>query len=198
MFISCLLASSCSCIGWHQEIGFEVLTVLIMKRTISWDVTPCSPVEVLWRFEGTASVFRVIDVLSKQWTRSNKLSVLFATGHNGIYSDHCGLMALCFDIWDWISDKNANILLPKLDLAVSHTGGARELELWWDCGIYFRQYLGSWGVRSQQQGGVCTVWPSLSAYIACQQIRGSRSHHMHLFIRQVMSLVIHLHSSKML
>jgi hypothetical protein len=37
-------------------IGFEVLTAVIMKSTISWDITPCSPLSVNRRFGGTTSV----------------------------------------------------------------------------------------------------------------------------------------------
>jgi hypothetical protein len=46
--------------NFDQVAGFEVLTVLNMKSTIFWDVTPCSPVEVHRLSEGhTASTVRV-------------------------------------------------------------------------------------------------------------------------------------------
>jgi hypothetical protein len=34
-------------------VGFEVLTVVIMKSTIFWVITPCSPLKVNPRFGGT-------------------------------------------------------------------------------------------------------------------------------------------------
>jgi hypothetical protein len=39
-------------INWHY-VGFEVLTAVIMKITIFWDITPCSPLSVNRRFGGT-------------------------------------------------------------------------------------------------------------------------------------------------
>jgi hypothetical protein len=33
--------------------GFEVLTVVVMKNSIFWDITPCSPLRVNRRFGGT-------------------------------------------------------------------------------------------------------------------------------------------------
>jgi hypothetical protein len=35
-------------------VGFEVLTGVVMKSTIFWDITPCSPLKVNWRFGGTS------------------------------------------------------------------------------------------------------------------------------------------------
>jgi hypothetical protein len=34
-------------------VGTEVLTPVVMKSTILWDITPCSPLEVNRRFGGT-------------------------------------------------------------------------------------------------------------------------------------------------
>jgi hypothetical protein len=34
-------------------VGFEVLTAVVMKSTIFWDVTPCSPLKVNRCFGGT-------------------------------------------------------------------------------------------------------------------------------------------------
>jgi hypothetical protein len=34
-------------------IGFEVLAAVVMKNSIFWDVTPCSPLKVSRRFGGT-------------------------------------------------------------------------------------------------------------------------------------------------
>jgi hypothetical protein len=35
------------------SVGFEVLTAMVMKSTIFWDITPCSPLNVNRRFGGT-------------------------------------------------------------------------------------------------------------------------------------------------
>jgi hypothetical protein len=37
-------------------IGFEVLTPVVMKSTIFWDMTPCSPLRVNRRFGGTCLI----------------------------------------------------------------------------------------------------------------------------------------------
>jgi hypothetical protein len=36
-----------------MNVGFEVLTAVVMKSTIFWDITPCSPLKVNRRFGGT-------------------------------------------------------------------------------------------------------------------------------------------------
>jgi hypothetical protein len=38
-------------------IAFEVLTAVFMKSSIFWDITPCSPLEVNRRFEGTYHIY---------------------------------------------------------------------------------------------------------------------------------------------
>jgi hypothetical protein len=40
----------------RMPIGFEVLTAAVMKRTIFWDIMPCSPLSVNRRFGGTCSL----------------------------------------------------------------------------------------------------------------------------------------------
>jgi hypothetical protein len=32
----------------NKVIGFEVLTVMVMKRSVCWDITPRSPLNVNW------------------------------------------------------------------------------------------------------------------------------------------------------
>jgi hypothetical protein len=34
-------------------VGFEVLTVVVMKSTVFWDIMPCNPVKVKQHFGGT-------------------------------------------------------------------------------------------------------------------------------------------------
>jgi hypothetical protein len=40
---------------WEEniDVGFEVLTEVVMTCSISWDITPCSPLKVNRRFGGT-------------------------------------------------------------------------------------------------------------------------------------------------
>jgi hypothetical protein len=47
-------------------VGFEVLTAVVMKSTVFWDITPCSPLSVSRRFGGTYRLHRE--------GRKNKLS----------------------------------------------------------------------------------------------------------------------------
>jgi hypothetical protein len=35
------------------DVGFEVLTPMVMKSSVVWDITPCSPVKVNERSAGT-------------------------------------------------------------------------------------------------------------------------------------------------
>jgi hypothetical protein len=37
----------------YLRVGFEFLTAVVMKSSIFWDITPCSPLKVNWRFGGT-------------------------------------------------------------------------------------------------------------------------------------------------
>jgi hypothetical protein len=39
--------------GNRKSVGFEVLTAVVMKSTIFWDITPCIPLSVRRRFGGT-------------------------------------------------------------------------------------------------------------------------------------------------
>jgi hypothetical protein len=37
----------------HHYVGFEVLTAVVMKSSVFWDITPCSPLKVNRHFGGT-------------------------------------------------------------------------------------------------------------------------------------------------
>jgi hypothetical protein len=37
--------------------GFEVLTAVVMKSTVIWDIMPCSPLKVNRRFGGTYRLY---------------------------------------------------------------------------------------------------------------------------------------------
>jgi hypothetical protein len=39
-------------------VGFEVLAAVVMKSTIFWDITPCSPLKVNRRFGGKSVDFQ--------------------------------------------------------------------------------------------------------------------------------------------
>jgi hypothetical protein len=45
-----------SCIKLNIFLGFEVLTAVVMKSAIFWDLTLCSPLRVNWRVGGTYSL----------------------------------------------------------------------------------------------------------------------------------------------
>jgi hypothetical protein len=42
-------------------VGFQVVTAMVMKSFIFRDMTPCSPLKLNWRFDGTChlSIFKV-------------------------------------------------------------------------------------------------------------------------------------------
>jgi hypothetical protein len=41
----------------YPGVGFEVLITWVMKRSILWDTTPCSPLKINRRFGGTCRLF---------------------------------------------------------------------------------------------------------------------------------------------
>jgi hypothetical protein len=40
-------------LNFLRSVGFEVLTAVVMKKSIFWDITPCSPLQMKWCFRGT-------------------------------------------------------------------------------------------------------------------------------------------------
>jgi hypothetical protein len=61
-------------------VGFEVLTAVVMKSTIFWDITPCSPLKVNWRFRGRISRARNhhdIILLNKEWNLLDEEGTVF-------------------------------------------------------------------------------------------------------------------------
>jgi hypothetical protein len=40
----------------RKHVGFEVLTAVVTKSTISWDITPCSPLSVNRRLGSTRNL----------------------------------------------------------------------------------------------------------------------------------------------
>jgi hypothetical protein len=40
-----------------KDVGFEVLTAVVMKSTVFWDITPCSPLSGNRRFGGTYRLY---------------------------------------------------------------------------------------------------------------------------------------------
>jgi hypothetical protein len=43
----------------QYPVGFEVLTAMVMKSTILWDITPCSPLSTDISEGHISSIFRV-------------------------------------------------------------------------------------------------------------------------------------------
>jgi hypothetical protein len=74
-----------------EDVGFEVLTAVVMKSPIFWDITPCSPLKVNRSSkEHVASIFRVEETGMKEVERS-ALYLLHAAFLLGLFFDHeCG------------------------------------------------------------------------------------------------------------
>jgi hypothetical protein len=51
-------------------VRFEVLTVVVIKSTIFWDITPCSPLRVNRRFGGTYRLHLQCRKTSRAWNQS--------------------------------------------------------------------------------------------------------------------------------
>lgn len=58
----------CSLNNMSGELGFEVLTVLVVKSSILWDVMPCTPVKVNQCFGGIRLLTptRLHDIMSQK------------------------------------------------------------------------------------------------------------------------------------
>jgi hypothetical protein len=59
-------------------VRFQVLTAASMKKTVFWDVAPCSLVEVFWRFRGACCLHHQGDSTRLHGARSQKTSHLQA------------------------------------------------------------------------------------------------------------------------
>jgi hypothetical protein len=57
--------SRCTDLGSNRS-GFEVLTAVIMKSTIFWDMTPCSPLKFNRRFGGTRLHLRIEEYATQE------------------------------------------------------------------------------------------------------------------------------------
>jgi hypothetical protein len=69
----------------NNLVGFEVLTGVVMKSAIFWDITPCSPLKVDQRFGGTyrlhlrgRSISRVRKQCENRCSRGFRLYTLFS------------------------------------------------------------------------------------------------------------------------
>jgi hypothetical protein len=40
----------------NKQVGFEVITAVVMKSSIFWDITPCNSLEIKRRFGGTCHI----------------------------------------------------------------------------------------------------------------------------------------------
>jgi hypothetical protein len=62
------VSADCSPVLWKRDmllmstltmhIGLEVLTVVVMKGTVFWNIMPCSPLKINFSEENIASIFR--------------------------------------------------------------------------------------------------------------------------------------------
>jgi hypothetical protein len=52
-----------------RYVGFEVLTAVGMKSTIFWDITPCSPLSVNWRFKLHSIISQKTVLFIKRYVR---------------------------------------------------------------------------------------------------------------------------------
>jgi hypothetical protein len=55
-----------------QLVGFEVLTAVVVKTTIFWDITPCSLLSTDVSEEHIASIFRVKRISSVRNQRESR------------------------------------------------------------------------------------------------------------------------------
>jgi hypothetical protein len=87
------------CLIWYHRrdkksyVRFEVLTVVVMTRSIIWDVTPCSPLKVIRRFGGACHLHlqgqRISQAINQ---RENRWQTLLS---------RCFLVWLILRPWRW-------------------------------------------------------------------------------------------------
>jgi hypothetical protein len=56
----------------YESVWFEVLTAVVMKSTIFWDITPCSPLSVNRRFGGTCRTHLQGQKMLVRWARNQR------------------------------------------------------------------------------------------------------------------------------
>jgi hypothetical protein len=77
---------------WTKTVGFEVLTALVMKSTIFWDIRPCSPLSVNRRIGGTYRLYLQGRKIS--WARNQRES-------RCLLPTHWFLAQLFLRTWRW-------------------------------------------------------------------------------------------------
>jgi hypothetical protein len=86
-----------------KYVGFEVLTVVVMKSTIFWDITPCSPLKVNWRFGETHCLQLQGRILSQARNQGESLAPAFTLVSCSAYSLTLKMEAMFPQNVDWLS-----------------------------------------------------------------------------------------------
>jgi hypothetical protein len=66
------------------SVGFEVLTAVVIKSTIFWGITPCSPLKVNRRFGGTYRLH--LQSRRTRWKRYSPKRRMTFNGLHGVIS----------------------------------------------------------------------------------------------------------------
>jgi hypothetical protein len=68
-------------------IGFEVLTPVVLKSAVFWDIEPCSPLKVNRRFGGIGHCLlpAYSSTLRMEAIYSSETSVNFSAGYTSLY-----------------------------------------------------------------------------------------------------------------
>jgi hypothetical protein len=76
-------------------VGFDVLTAAVMKSTVFWYITPCSPMKVNERFRGTYRPYLQGRRISRAWNQTELcLSPAFTLASCSAYSSTLNIGAI--------------------------------------------------------------------------------------------------------
>jgi hypothetical protein len=65
---------------WYISLGFEVLTAVVMKNSVFWDIVPCSLLKVNWRFGGTCCLQLQGQIISQARNQQSSAQCLLHAG----------------------------------------------------------------------------------------------------------------------
>jgi hypothetical protein len=144
------------------NVSSEILTAVVMKRSIFWDITPCSPLKVNRSYEGTCHLDVQVEEWTKEATSVKQLYLLHADLFLGLFfqrsEDFFQFSGLIF--FRSIKGKGWSRNLVSQEIELKST---RHFFNWWlnfRCNTKVKLSYNRW--RSFEWN--CSVWTTISKY----------------------------------
>jgi hypothetical protein len=161
------VVSYCSCTGYglddrgsvlgrDRDLGFEVLTPVVTKSHIFWDVAPYSPLKVNWCVGGTCHLHLQGRRTSRDWYRlhAGLLLCLFFRHEDGddMFIRNVGWLSV-----DYTASQKRELFatLPRLTL-----GASELMSCWHRMPFPGVKLLGQWHLPSIYIYSFALIWPS--------------------------------------